>query len=388
MMGSTEVLGSIVGAAEYGLGVTGRSSLELLAEASVRALSDAGIPMREVDGLATTGVLSKFNAAVVAEYLGIAPSWYASSYEGGSSFELFLDDAVRAIRAGRATTVLICYGSAQRSAARRSLSSAAPDLEDPLTRYDLPFEPLLPISAYALAAQRHMHQYGTTPEALAEVAVAARRWAQLNPDAYRFEAGELSVGDVLSSPMISSPLHRDDCCLVTDGAAAIVVTSHERARDLRNRPVNVLGVGSAVAHRGVARTMDICRIPAHESSTEALGMAGLEIGDIDVVELYDSFTITVLLTLEALGFCAEGESGEFVADGRLRPGGQRPINTNGGGLSHGHPGMYGLFLLVEAMRQLRNEAGDRQLRRSETAICHGTGGYLNTHGTVVLGIDR
>ena len=376
---------AIVGVAEGGLGITGQSALELLTQASLDAMADAGIQPQDVDGLATAGWIPKFAATSVSEYLGIRPRWYASTSEGGSTFEQFVADAARAIEAGDAETVLICYGSDQRSGSRRTLSSAVEDPTLPLTMYDLPFAPLLPISAYALAACRHMHEFGTTEEQLASVAVSASAWARLNPEAYRHKAAPLTVRDALSTPLISSPLRRADCCLVTDGAAAIVLMSADRARAMDQRSVTVLGWGSAATHRSISQAPDAMADGATRSSRQALNRAQLRIDDIDVVEIYDSFTITVLLSLEALGICGPGESGDLAASGALGPGGSRPVNTNGGGLAHGHPGMYGLFLIVEAVRQLRGDAGARQLERARTAICHGTGGYLNTHATVVLG---
>lgn len=379
------VAAAIVGVAECGLGVTGRSSLDLLSEAALAALADAGISPRHIDGLATSGWLPKFGATSVAEHLGIRPRWFASSMEGGGTFEQLVGDAAAAIDAGYAETVLVCYGSNQRSAAARSLSSAIEEPSAPFTAYDLPFAPLLPISMYALAAQRHMYEHGTTPEQLAAVAVAASQWARLNPAAYRHGRGETTIEDVLASPMVSSPLHRADCCLITDGAAAVVITSAERARDLRQRSVGILGGGSASTHRSLAQAPTDITAGAAISSAAALRQARLRPSEIDILEIYDSFTITVLLSLEGLGFCAPGESGPMAAEGALGPGGRRPINTNGGGLAHGHPGMYGLFLIVEAVRQLRSEAGARQVSPARTALCHGTGGYLNTHATVVLG---
>ena len=233
-----------------------------------------------------------------------------------------------------------------------------------------------------------MYEFGTTAAQLAEVATAARAWARLNPLAHHFGSGALSVEDVLASPEVSSPLHRLDCCLVTDGGGAIVLTSLDRARDLPHPPVRVLGSGMVSASRRIAAIPDLTDPGAGISARAAYGRAGLGPQDIDVVEIYDSFTITVLLTLEALGLCPRGASGAFVENGRLAPGGSRPINTNGGGLAHCHPGLYGIYLLIEATLQLRGVAGARQLPRAETAVCHGTGGYLSTHATVVLGIDR
>jgi acetyl-CoA acetyltransferase len=245
-----------------------------------------------------------------------------------------------------------------------------------------------PVGGYALAAMRHMHEHGTTSAQLAEIAVATRKWAAMNPAATM--RGPLSVDDVLASPMISDPLHLLDACLVTDGGGAVVVTTTEHARAIGHRkPVHVRGYGEAHTHWTIAAMPDLARLTAAEiAGREAFAMAGVRPDDIDVVELYDSFTITVLLTLEALGFCGFGEAPSLVAGGAIRPGGSFPLNTSGGGLSYCHPGQFGVLLLVEAVRQLRGEAGARQVPGAEVALAHGTGGILSTHATVLLGVDR
>ena len=376
----------IAGVAESDLGVTNRTILDLQTQAIVRALDDAGLTMKDVDGLLTAGV-SRFSASQVAEYLGIYPTWTDSTMAGGSSFEIFAAHAAEAIRAGRCEVAVISYGSNQRSAKTRTLGGVI-DPHIPYAQFEEPYGPLNPISMYALAAQRHMHEFGTTSEQLAEVAVAARAWALKNPKAYRFGDGPLTVDDVVSSPMVSSPLHALDCCLVVDGGGAVVMTTAERARDLRGAPVAILGHGETTTHVGVTQMPDLTSTGAAVSARRAYDMAGLSPADIDVAEVYDSFTITVLLTLEALGFCGRGEAGSFVQKGRIAPGGEFPLNTNGGGLSYCHPGMYGVLLLVEAVRQLRGECGDRQIPGAEVAICHGTGGILSTHATVILGAHR
>jgi acetyl-CoA acetyltransferase len=249
--------------------------------------------------------------------------------------------------------------------------------------YEAPYRPLLPVTAYALAASRHMHEFGTTREQLAEVAVAARAWAQLNPKAWSREP--LSIADVLASPMVCDPLTVRDCCLVTDGGAAVVVVSAERARTLRQPPVYVLGAGEAHSHRHISSMPDLVRTAAAESGGRAFGEAGVRPADVDVLELYDAFTITPILFLEDLGFCAKGEGGAFVEGGRLAPGGEVALNTNGGGLSYCHPGMYGLLAIVEAVRQLRGEAGERQVPGAHLAVAHGNGGVLSSQCTLVLG---
>jgi acetyl-CoA acetyltransferase len=230
-----------------------------------------------------------------------------------------------------------------------------------------------------------MHQYGTTSEQLAEIAVAARKWASLNPLAAM--RGPLTIQDVLASPMMCTPLHLRDCCLVNDGGGAVIITTAERARNLRKKPVWVLGCGEAHTHRSITGMADLTVTPARDSGERAFRAAGLSPSDIDVLELYDSFTITVLLQLEDLGFCPKGEGGRFVEGQRLAPGGLRPANTNGGGLSCLHTGMFGIFLLIEAARQLRGECGSRQVPAARTALCNGIGGSLASSGTVILGVD-
>ena len=377
---------ALVGAAECDLGSTERSVLELQTQAVTRALADAGLEMGDVDGIATNGV-SRFSTTQLAEYLGLQPRWVESTFVGGSAYESYVARAAQAIRDGAADVVVVSYASNQRSARSRSLAGVQ-DLHMPDARLEAPYHPLFPISFYAMAAQRHMHDFGTTPEHLAEVAVAAREWALRNPVAYRHDDGPLTTDDVLASPVVSAPLHTLDCCLVTDGGGAVVVTSLERARDLAKRPVELLGYGEATTHNAMSQVRDLTVTGAATSGYAAFTRSGLTPADVDVTQVYDSFTITVLLTLEALGFCAAGESGDFVSKGRIRPGGDFPLNTSGGGLSYCHPGQFGVLLLVEAVRQLRGECGDRQVPDAEVALCHGTGGILSHHATVILGVIR
>ncbi|GAA4927957.1 acetyl-CoA acetyltransferase [Nonomuraea thailandensis] len=371
---------AIVGVAESDLGVTGRSILHLQAQAVTGALRDAGLTLAEIDGLATAGA-SRFSAAQVAEYLGIQPAWTDSTFAGGSAFEMYVARAVQAIEAGQCTTVLVSYGSNQRSARSRSLGGVVEE-HTPQAEFEAPYGALYPVSYYAMAAQRYLHERGAGREDLAEVAVAAREWALLNPKAYRHRAGPLTVEEVLAQPMISSPLTAADCCLVTDGGAALVLTTLERARDLRTDPVVVLGYGESTTHDGMAAPANLLRTGTIDAGRRAFARAGLGPADVDVAQLYDSFTITVLLTLEGLGLCGPGEAGDLVRSRRL------PFNTTGGGLSYCHPGMYGLLLLVEAVRQVRGECGPRQVPGVEVALAHGVGGILSTHATVLLGADR
>ena len=297
---------------------------------------------------------------------------------GGSSFVSHLFHAASAVEAGLCEVALIAYGSTQRSASGRLVSGS-----ETLT-YEAPYRPRYPVSAYALAASRHMHEYGTTREQRAEVAVAAREWAELNPKA--FVRDDLSVEYVLRSRMVSSPLSVLDCCLVTDGGGAALVTSAERARSLRKPPVYLLGAGEAHWHRNISQMPDLTMSAAAESGPQAYQMASLGPKDMDVVMLYDAFTINTVLFLEDLGFCEKGEGGPFVSGGKISPGGELAVNTNGGGLSYNHPAMYGLLLFVEAVRQLRGECGERQV--ADAALVHGSGGVLSSQVTAVLGSEE
>jgi len=311
---------------------------------------------------------------------------------GGSSYEVHLEHAAAAIAAGLCDVVVGVYAATPRSDRKRRSSGtgsmsgrarAATRGAGPLLEWEAPYGLRLPIGAYALAANRHMATYGTTSEQLAQVAVSTREWASRNPRA-RYQ-DPLTIDDVLASRMEASPLHKLDCCLVTDGAGAFVVTSAERARDLAKEPVYVLGAATCSDHSMISEMPDLTTTAAAVSGPAALGMAGIKPSEVDVAMFYDAFTITTLMFCEDLGFCAKGEGGPFVADGNLGPGGSLPTNTNGGGLSYTHPGMYGMFLIVEAVRQLRGEGGPRQVDGAKVAVAHGNGGVLSTMSTVVLG---
>jgi acetyl-CoA acetyltransferase len=336
-----------------------------------------------VVGVAETP-LGEEGSVQVGEYLGINARYADSTDFGGAAFEAFVHHAMLAIAAGRCEVALIAYASRQRS--KRSRRTSGPDEAMSLrgqleTPHGLPF----PIGHYALAAARHAHEYGTTPRQLAEVAVAARNWARLNPKAWSRDP--LSIEDVMMSQLVCDPLRRLDCCLVTDGGGAIVLTHADRAREAEKPPVRVIGAGEGQATWHTTQMPDLTVSPGTISGREAFAMAGIVPGDVDVLEPYDSFTITVLLALEDLGFCTKGEAGAFVESGRLGPGGALPAMTSGGGLSYNHPGAFGLLLLVEAVRQLRGECGDRQVPDARIAVAHGSGGLLSTASTVVLARD-
>lgn len=369
---------AIVGASLGGVPMApGRSALEILGEAVHGALADAGLKLSDVDGLFTGSSYYFMAGLSVAEYLGLKPKFCEATMVGGSSYVGHLLTAAMALHTGQCEVALICYGSNQGSGFGKLKSMA----ETPL--YEAPYEPRYPISSYALAAARHMHQYGSTREDLAHIAVAARQWARLNPLAHAREP--LSIEQVLAARLVSDPLSVRDCCLVTDGGGALVLVRSERARDFPKPPVYVLGAAAATWHRQIGSMPDLTVTAAAESGPRAFAMAGLAPKDVDVLELYDAFTINTLLFLEDLGFCAKGEGGAFVRNGRIAPGGALPVNTNGGGLSCCHPGMYGMFLLIEAVQQLRAEAGARQVRGAEVALCHGNGGVLSSQVTALLG---
>jgi acetyl-CoA acetyltransferase len=377
---------AIVGVGHAGLGEAhGRTEMEILAEAAHNAVADAGLTMRQIDGLAMASVTSAMWALPVAEYLGINPAFVDSTMLGGSSFVSHMLPAALALDAGLCDAVLVCYGSTQRTSTfgRKEIAKVRPML-DPQP-YEHPYHPAMPVTAYALAAARHMHQYGTTREQLAEVAVAARNWARLNPEA--FMRDPLSIEDVLASRMVADPLSVRDCCLVTDGAGAYVMTRAQRARDLAKKPVYLLGNASATSHRQISSMPDLTVTAARESGARAFGMAGMKPSEMDVVQLYDAFTINTILFLEDLGFCKKGEGGAFVSGGAIAPGGRLAVNTNGGGLSCTHPGMYGIFVAIEAVRQLRGECGARQVANARTAVVHGNGGTLSSQVTSILGTE-
>lgn len=373
---------AVVGVAESDLGEVGggRHAIELAGQAVARALADAGLTTRDVDGLFGTVSGHLMSTLDLGEYLGIRPRYGDNTMIGGSAFVSYLLHAAIALTAGACDVALIAYGSTSRSDSKTGrLRGAAPEKPN----YEAVYRPRNPITGYALAAQRHMHEFGTTREQLAEVAVAARAWAQLNPVA--FKRTPLTIDDVTSQPTISTPFGSLDCCLVTDGGGAVVMARRERAADLPQAPAYLLGAGEAHSHKWISRMPDLTTTAAADSGARAYQMAKVGPTDVDVVQLYDAFTINPVLFLEDLGFCAKGEGGDFVSGGRIAPGGALPVNTNGGGLSYCHPGMFGIFTIIEAVRQLRGTAGDRQQPDVHVALAHGNGGQLSSQATAILG---
>jgi acetyl-CoA acetyltransferase len=368
---------AIVGAAEVDTWQSEtRSSVGLMAEATRRAVADAGLTLADVDGLFSASSHYSFPTMNLAEKLGMSPRFMDSSNIGGASFVSHVGHAAAAIGAGLCDVAVIAYGSTQRSDKGKLVSRAE------WSPYEEPYGLIHPISSIAMIAQRHMHEFGTTSEQLAALAVSAREWSLLHPNPPFPKP--LTVEDVVTSKVISTPLHARDCCLVTDGGAAVVVTSAERAAALPHPPVYLMGFSESSNHRAVSTMPDLTRTVASVTSRIALEMAGRSVADIDTAHIYDAFTATLLILLEDIGFCAKGEGGPFAADGNVAPGGTIALNTNGGGLSFTHPGMLGLFLLTEAVAQLRGDAGQRQVPDASSSLVHGMGLTLGAHSTAIL----
>ena len=370
-----------------------KSELQIQGESVIKALEDAGLTKNDVEGLFTASSSIRNSGLNLADYLDMYPKYVDNTTVGGGSFEFHLSHALTAIAAGRINCAVITYSSLARSGGVSVGTGGVARFGHPrLDPSPDSFEELYGLTTvglYAMIAQRHMHLYGTTSEQLAQVAVSTRKHASMNPEAL-FRT-PITVEDVVNARVISSPLHLLDCCVITDGGGAVVVASPELARSCKQNPVWVLGVGEALAHQGAGKR-DLIEIAAKQSTTPAFAMAGVTHKDIDMAMIYDSFTITVIETLEDLGFCKKGEGGDFVSGGRIEIGGELPINTDGGGLSSNHPGMRGIFLLLEATRQLRHqfEGTPRQVPNCNIALCHGTGGALGSRhsgGTVILGRD-
>jgi len=359
------------------------------AQAAQRALADAGVAKADVDGYVSTAMGGDDTTVGMAEYLGIDHRYIDSTMTGGSSFEFHVQHAAAALREGLCETILVTYGSDFLSRMGRTLGTggfgrASRHIGGP-PQFEAPYGNTL-VGAYAMAARRHMHEYGTTPEHLAEIAVGVREYAGLNPNAlYR---DPITVDDVVNSRLVADPLHKLDCCVISDGGGAVVMTTAERARDLPQPPVYVLGAAGGQSHWNISQMPDFTSTAAARCGPEAFAQAGITPDDVDTIQFYDSFTITVLLLLEGLGFCKQGEGGPFVAEGHLRRGGKLPLNTDGGGLSSCHSGMRGIFLLIEAARQLRHQGGASQVPDCNIAVACGSGGWLSCIGTVVLGREH
>ena len=381
---------AVVGLAESGCGMaSGWSAMEIMANSVHDALDDAGIKLNEVDGVFAATAFHSMAAMSLSEYLGLKPKFADGSQIGGSSFLSHILTAALALDAGLINVAVVAYGSNQKSIGGfKTISEAMP--------YEAQYEPRMPVTAYALAAKRYMHEFGASREDLANVAVSARDWALLNPRAYTYDKGPLTVEDVLSARPIVDPLGKLDCCLVTDGGAAVIMTRSDRAKDTKNTPIYLLGAAMEHHHRMVSEMPDLVRTSAIDSSQRAFKMSSYKATDMDSIQLYDAFTINTLLFLEDLGFCKKGEAIELVKNNNIGPSGSLKVNTNGGGLSCVHPGMYGLFVTLEAIRQLRNSAGDNVGERSgggwidnaKLSVAHGNGGVLSSQVTNVWGVSE
>jgi acetyl-CoA C-acetyltransferase len=358
---------------------------QIQAECVRGALADAGLELADVDGLCSSASspgegAGWMDVCEVAEYLGLEPTFVDGTDTGGAAPIAQASHAATAIAAGLADVVVVSYAGCSYSGGGDF--DSLPSTWGPWG-YEAPYG-FTTVATYALAAQRHMHEFGTTPEQLAVIAVQCRANAGPNPDA-RFRE-PMTVADVLASPMIAAPLHRNDCCVVTDSGGAVVLAGRDRVPDLRTKPAWILGFGEAVGAMRMSQMPSFTRTPGVASGRKAFDMAGLTPADVDCAQLYDSFTITVLLALEDLGFCAKGAGGPFVESGAIAPGGSVPINTDGGGLSSNHPGRRGIFALIEAVRQLRGESPGVQLDAPQVAVAHGCGGQLSATATMILGV--
>lgn len=377
---------AIVGVGESDIGkVPGMTGLGLNAQAAKRALDDAGLKVSDIDGVLTAYSFTEpyfMLGSVLCEYLGLKPRYNASVVVGGGSPAVMLKHAAEAILAGSADTILVCAGENRATGqSRDSAISALLAVGHPY--FEQPYGGSIP-GFYAMIAKRHMHVYGTTREHLAHIAVNTRRHALLHPNAHMKSA--ITLDNVLSAKPIADPLGMLDCCLISDAGGAFIVTTAERAKDLKSKPSYLLGIGEHHTHEHLMCAPSLTEFGAKQSGERAYEMAGVKPSDIDVAQLYDCFTIVPLIELEELGFCEPGEGGAFFADGRASIGGKLPVNTHGGMLSHAHAGAAGgLFGIVEGVRQLRGGLGPRQVKDAELALVHNEGGILSSHCTLILG---
>lgn len=370
----------IVGAAETNdLGtLTGRSTTSLHLEAARNAILDSGISVADIDGVA--GVFAPGPVAI-AHHLGIVPRWVDTTTVGGTSFLTHVRHAMAAIQAGHCSTVLITHGESGRS--RVAPVGAPVDLTSPMGQFELPYGVLGPATRLTLPLLRYLKETGTNRDHVAEVAVAQRDWAAHNPRA-KFR-DPITVADVYASPVIAWPFHQLECCLVTDGGGALVLTTETRARDLDVTPVAVLGTGEGYEGDSISMMRDMTTFHGFKASArDAFGEAGITHGDVDHLMIYDAFAHLPIFGLEDMGFVGRGEAGSFVAEGHTRPGGALPMNTNGGGLSYTHTGMYGMFAIQESVRQLRGTA-PAQVPDVEISVVQGNGGTFSAASCLVLG---
>ncbi|MCP4007065.1 MAG: thiolase [bacterium] len=373
---------AIVGAAETTeLGkIPELSQLGLHADAALNAMADCGIRAADIDGVATAGE----STAAVAHYLGITPTWVDGTSVGGCSFMLHVRHAAAAIREGLCKTVLVTHGESGRSGIGRNRPARAPSTWP--GQFEMPYGPTGPPTMFTLPVLRYMKDFGLSHEELAMVAVVQREWAGHNPRASFRDP--ITVDDVLSSRMIAYPFHKLECCLVTDGGGALILSASERVNEFPTRPVYLVGTGESVETPLVSQMEDFTSSKAFRvSGRKAFDEAGIAHADVDHLMIYDAFAHLPIYGLEDLGFVARGEAGRFIWDGNTRPGGKLPLNTNGGGLSYMHSGMYGMYALQESVRQLRGTAA-AQVPDARISISHGVGGMFAASGTIVLSNER
>ncbi|MBM4761832.1 thiolase [Bacillus sp. B15-48] len=388
-MGSLRGKVAIVGAADTEVGIVPHmSATQLCVEAGLRAMADAGIKKEQIDGLITCNSFAEpymYHAEAIAEYMQIFPKVCLGVNTGGGTTFSVIHHAASAILSGMCETVLITMADSLKSGLTREQAMSM-QVSAGHAQFELPYGPSVP-SLYALIAKAHMNQYGTTAEQFAAISVACRKHASLNPTAQMREP--ITIEDVVNSRMIADPLHLLDCSLISDGGSAVILTSAERAKDFPNQPVYLLGVGEGHSHEHISQARNLTTSAAVEAGQRAYEMAGIGPEDIDLAQLYDCFTPTVLIELEDLGFCEKGEGGAFVENGAIELGGKLPVNTHGGLLSHCHPGNPGsMFALTESVLQLRHQGGDRQVPGAEVALVHGQGGIMSSHTTLILGRER
>lgn len=373
---------AVVGAAETTkLGVIpDMSQMQLHADAALNAIADAGLTIKDIDGFAT----AVEQPQQVCHYLGITPTWVDNTSVGGCSFMIHVRHAAAAIEAGLARTVLITHAESGKSGIGRTPRGIAPDSLN--GQFELPYGVTTPASMFPIPVLRYMKTYGITHEQLASVAVVQREWAGKNPRATMKDP--ITVADVLNSRMIAYPLRILQCCLVTDGGGALILTSADRAKDFRTRPVYILGTGESVETSMVSQMETFNSSRAFKvAGPLAFREAGITHKDVDHLMIYDAFAHLPLYGLGDLGFMPHEETGKFIADGNTRPGGKLPLNTNGGGLSYMHSGMYGMYALQESVRQMRGTA-PAQISNAKISVCHGVGGMFAASGTIIFTNQR
>jgi len=369
---------AVVGAAETTeMGkVPGMSQLQLHADAALNAMADAGLKPSDIDGIATAREVP----TELAYYLGITPKWVDGTTVGGCSFMLHVRHAAAAINEGLCNTVLITHGESGRSQLGKPIAGPGPAMLE--GQFQLPYGPMGPPTMFTIPVLRYLKTYNMDIEKLANVAVVQREWAAKHPRASFRDP--ITVDDVLNSRMIAYPFRLLMCCLVTDGGGALILTKADRAKDFPTKPVYILGTGESVETTLISQMEDFTSSRAFKvSGKKAFDEAGISHGDVDHLMIYDAFAHLPIYGLEDLGFCKPGEAGDFIWERNTAPGGKLPLNTNGGGLSYMHSGMYGMYALQESVRQMRGTS-PAQIDGAKISVCHGVGGMFAASGTIIF----